>query len=301
LDIALSGITKRFGPTVALDDVSLEFRGRVNLVLGTNGSGKSTLLNIIAGVTYPQRGSLSFGNKVLLSSDKRTWRRGIEGARAKMGFMLDKPGYPAYIEGIELIEWASSKKDSDWTAEIIQKFDMTTFVSRAIGGYSSGMTQKLGLGTSIAPKPEVVLWDEPTANLDAPTRKSVSVLISEMAHGGTTFVISSHTPADFEGVADWMCVMKLGRVVVSGMLKDLSAGSARLIIESDHPTLLAAEALRSGLAVSAEVRDGDAELETGGAADIDALRKIARAVGAEVRSVQVRSKSVSELYAEAIV
>jgi ABC-type multidrug transport system ATPase subunit len=116
LDIALSGITRRFGSTVALDDVSLEFRGRVNLVLGTNGSGKSTLINIIAGVTYPQKGSLAFGTKELRSSDRRAWRRGIEGARAKMGFILDKPGYPTYVDGVELLEWASSKKDSDWTS-----------------------------------------------------------------------------------------------------------------------------------------------------------------------------------------
>jgi ABC-2 type transport system ATP-binding protein len=300
LDIALSGITKKFGSTLALDDVSLDFRGRVNLVLGTNGSGKSTLINVIAGVTYPQKGTLTLGTKELRSSDRRGWRRGVEAARARMGFMLDKPGYPAYLDGVELLEWASSKRDADWTGKIAQKLDMAAFVHRAIGGYSTGMTQKLGLGTSIASRPEVVLWDEPTANLDAPTRMSVSSLIGELAEGGTTFVIASHTPADFEGIADWMCVMRLGRVVVSGVIDNLSAGSARFIIESDHSSLLAAEALRSDLAVKAEVRDDQAELETKGSADADSVRKIAVAVGAEVRSIQVKPKSISELYAEAI-
>ncbi|MDG6964180.1 MAG: ABC transporter ATP-binding protein [Nitrososphaerota archaeon] len=300
MKVAVNGMRKRFGFTVALDNVSLDFAGRVNLVLGTNGSGKSTLINVIAGVTYPQEGSLFLGTSEFRSSDRRGWRRGIEAARAKMGFMLDKPGYPAYLDGIELLEWASSKRDADWTGKIAQKLDMTAFVHRPIGGYSSGMTQKLGLGASIVSKPEVVLWDEPTANLDAPTRRSVSGLIVELAKGGTTFVIASHTPADFEGIADWMCVMRLGKVVMSGMIKDLSAGSARLIIETDKPSLLAAEALRSGLAVKAEVRDGHAELETNGAADVGSIRRIAGTVGAEVRSVEVNSRSISELYAGAI-
>jgi ABC-type multidrug transport system ATPase subunit len=301
MQIAVVGLTKRFGPTLALDSVTLEFSGRVNLVLGTNGSGKSTLLNVMAGITYPQGGTLILDGRELQARDRRAWRRGIEGARAKMGFMLDKPGYPAYLDGIELLGWASPKKDSDWTAEITQKLDMTTFVNRAIGGYSSGMTQKLGLGTSVASRPEVVLWDEPTANLDAPTRRSVSGLMGELAKGGTTFIIASHTPADFEGIADWMCVMRLGKVVMSGMIKDLSVGSASLIIESDQPSLLAAEALRSGLAVRAGVRAGHVELETKRTTDVDAVRKIAGTVRADVRSVEVRQKSISQLYAEAIV
>ena len=300
MDIAVSGITKKFGSTTALDDVSLDFGGRVNLVLGTNGSGKSTLINVIAGITYPQKGTLNLGTNELRANDRRGWRKGIEAVRAKTGFMLDKPGYPTYLDGVELLEWTSSKKDADWIGKIAQKLDMAVFVHKPIGGYSSGMTQKLGLGTSIASRPEVVLWDEPTANLDAPTRKSVSSLIGELAEGGTTFVIASHTPADFEGVADWMCVMRLGKVVISGMINDLSAGSVRLIVESDSPSLLAAEALRSGLAVKAEVREGQAELETKGVADVDSVSKVGGTVGADVRSIEVKAKSISELYAEAI-
>lgn len=300
MNIALSGITKRFGSTLALDNVSLDFKGRVNLVLGTNGSGKSTLINIIAGVTYPQGGSITLGTEELRSSDKRRWRKGVEGARTKMAFMLDKPGYPTYLEGSELLDWASSRRDPEWTEKIAQRLEMTPFVHRAIGGYSSGMTQKIGLGTSIASKPKLVLWDEPTANLDAPARRSVASLIGELAEEGTIFIVASHTPADFEGVADWMCVMRLGRVVISGLINDLSAGSARLAIESDKSPLLASEALRTGLAVRAEVHDGHVELETRGVNDIDAVRRMAESIHAEVRSLEVKPRSVSELYAEAI-
>ena len=300
MNIALSGITKRFGSTLALDDVSLDFRGRVNLVLGTNGSGKSTLLNVISGVTYPQEGSLTLGAEELHSGDKRRWRKGIEGARTKMGFVLDKPGYPAYLDGAELLDWASSRRDPEWTEQIARRLEMTPFINRALGGYSSGMTQKIGLGTSIVSRPDLVLWDEPTANLDAPTRRSVSSLIEELAEKGTMFIIASHTPEDFEGVADWMCVMRLGRVLMSGLIKDLSSGSVRLVIKSDKSSLLAADALRTGLADKAEVRDGELELETRGVADVEAVKKMAGSTHAEVGSVEVKPKSVSELYAEAI-
>jgi len=298
--IRLEGVTKRFGSTLALDDVSLDFKGKVNLVLGTNGSGKSTLINVLAGVTYPQEGTLKLGSEELHTEHRRAWRRGIQSARAKMGFMLDKPGYPTYFEGRELLEWASSKSDADWTGKITQNLDLTAFIHRAIGAYSSGITQKIGLGTSIVSKPELVLWDEPTANLDAPTRRSISGFIRDLEKAGTTFIIASHTPSDFEDVADWMCVMRLGRVVMSGMIKDLSAGSARLFVESDQPSLLAAEALRSGLAVRAEVHDSRVELKTRDPPDVDAFLKTARSIGVEVRFVDTKPNSISELYAEAI-
>lgn len=298
--MAVKDITKRFGSTLALDSVTLEFSGRVNLVLGTNGSGKSTLINIIAGVTYPQGGTLLLNGVELHSRNRRAWRQGIEVARTKMGFMLDKPGYPTYLEGAELLEWASETTDGAWTTNLSQRLDMGAFLNRTIGGYSSGMTQKLGLASSVVTKPEFVLWDEPTANLDAPTRRAVATLIGELSGKGTAFIIASHTPTDFEGIADWMCVMRLGRVVKSGMIRDLSVDSARLIIESDQPSLLSAEALRAGLATGVEVRGETTELEASGAVDAAAVRKLAASVHVQIRSMEVKPKTVRELYAEAI-
>lgn len=300
MDIALSGITKKFGSTVALEDVSLDFRGRVDLVLGTNGSGKSTLINIIAGVTYPQRGSLTFGSNELRSSDRRGWRRGVEAARETTGFMLDKPGYPAYLDGKEMLAWASSVNDEAWITYVTHSLGMVDFIDRRIGGYSSGMAQKLGLATSMISKPRVILWDEPTANLDAPTRRKVAGLIGDLAREGTTFIIASHTPADFEDVADWMCVMRLGKVVRSGMIKDLSCGSARLLIESDQSSQISAEAIRAGLATKAEVSDGHVLLETKNSDDVDAIRKMSANRRIEVHSWEVRPKSIVALYAEAL-
>ncbi|MDG7008634.1 MAG: ABC transporter ATP-binding protein [Nitrososphaerota archaeon] len=285
---------------MALDDVSLDFEGQVNLVLGTNGSGKSTLINVIAGVTHPQKGTMRLGSTVLRSSDRRGWRRGVEAARKAMGFMLDKPGYPTYLDGTEMLSWASSVRDEAWISDVTRSLDMVAYVDRRIGGYSSGMAQKLGLATSVISKPEIVLWDEPTASLDAPTRKKVSGLISELARKGTTFIIASHTPADFEDVADWMCVMRLGKVVRAGMIRDLSAGSSRLVVESDKPSLISAEALRSDLAIKAEVSDGRVVLETKGMADVGAIRKLATGIRAEVRNLELRPKPISELYAEAL-
>jgi ABC-type multidrug transport system ATPase subunit len=298
--ISIRGLTKKFGSTIALDSVTLSFEGRVNLVLGTNGSGKSTLINVIAGITYPQEGTLYLGSEELRSNDRRAWRRGIEANRIGVGFMLDKPGYPTYLDGIEMLSWASSVRDEAWTSDVVQYLDMVAFVDRRIGSYSSGMAQKLGLATSVISKPQIVLWDEPTANLDATTRKKVASLISELARKGTTFIIASHTPADFEGVADWMCVMRLGKVIRGGMIGDLSAGSSRLVIESDKASLISAEALRTGLAISAEVGDGRAVLETKGMADTGSFRKLVTTIHAEVRNLELKPKSISELYAEAL-
>lgn len=300
MKISAKGVTKKFGSTLALDSVTLDFAGHVNLILGSNGSGKSTLINVIAGVTYPQEGTLLLDGVELHSRDRMSWRKGIETARVKMGVVLDKPGYPTYLEGEEFLRWASSAEDRAWTEGLTQRLDMAGFVHKSIGGYSSGMTQRIGLASSVVSRPEMVLWDEPTANLDAPARKIVAGLIRELVEKGTSFIIASHTPADFEDVADWMCVMRLGQVVKSGMIEDLSAGSARFVVESDQPSAIASEALRVGLATKAEVRDGNSELETSGKVEIEAIRRIANNVHAEVRSIDIKPRSVSELYAEAI-
>lgn len=298
--ISVKGVTKRFGSTIALDSVSLDFRGRVNLVLGTNGSGKSTLINVMSGVTYPERGTLVLDNEELSAGRKGAWRKKIEAARVRMGFMLDRPGYPAYLDGSEFLLWASSGENGEWVRNLAQRLGMDAFVDKTIGGYSSGMAQKLGLASSLVSKPELVLWDEPTANLDASTRKIVASIIEGLVKDGTTFVIASHTPQDFEGIADWMCVMQLGRVVMSGMIKDLSVGSASLVIETERPSQIAAKMLETKLAIKAEVREGQVELEMSDIVDVQAVQELARSIQVTVRSIEARPKSVNELYAQSI-
>jgi ABC-2 type transport system ATP-binding protein len=297
--ISVKGVSKRFGSTLALDDVTLDFAGRVNLVLGTNGSGKSTLINVLAGLTYPQNGAIVMDGQEVRSSDRRNWRKETERARRRMGFMLDRAGYPAYLEGAELLEWRSPEDGSEWVEDLVRRMEMLTFVHRNMGGYSSGMTQKLGLVSSVASVPEFVLWDEPTANLDAPSRKEVAGIIIALAKKGSSFIIASHTPADFEGVADWMCVMRLGRVVKSGMIDDLAGKGARFVVETDQPLQLASEALRSGAAAKAEVREGMVELETS-RPDSKIIQDIAGKIHVRVGTISVRPKSITELYAEAL-
>ncbi len=301
--VSFEDINKRFGPTLALNDVSAKLTGRVNLFLGANGSGKSTLLNILAGIAYADDGTLAIDGDVCSAKDKKSWRHMLENTRKKMGFLLEKPGYPAYMTGIELLLWESSSVDREskaWVKTLIDDLGMSSYVHRTLSHYSSGMMQKLGIAASLVSRPEIVLWDEPTANLDATSRTEVAGLVRQLVNRGTSFIIASHTPADFEGLADWVGLMRLGELLRSGSLSALSGESETYTAETDRPSALAAELFESEKVSGARVEGNRVAFEASESFDVDELRSIAKTSGISLSSLSKRPKTVIELYLDAL-
>jgi ABC-2 type transport system ATP-binding protein len=297
--VRLEGVTKRFGSTLALDCVSLELTGHTNLLLGTNGSGKSTLINVLAGLTYPNEGTFTVGEG-FDAGNRDTWRKASEKTR-RTGFLLDKPGYPSYMSGMELLEWSNARngnKSDAWLDKLVGELDMSGYIKKTIGGYSSGMIQKLGIVSSLVSRPELVLWDEPTANLDGYARKKVTALVKEMVAEGTTFIIASHIPGDFQDVADWVGLMRLGRLVKSGSISTLGEGSRVHEAETDMPNLLASKLFESGLAAKIAVDDARVVFEALGSFSESDLESLAKSSGVKLSSFSRRPKTISELYLE---
>jgi len=270
-------------------------------LLGTNGSGKSTLINILAGLTYPNEGRFTVGEEGFDAKNRDTWRKATEKIRRGTGFLLDKPGYPSYMSGIELLEWGDSQngsKSDEWPDKLIGDLGMSPYIKKTIGGYSSGMMQKLGIAASLVSRPGLVLWDEPTANLDADARKKVTALVKELVAEGTTFVIASHTPGDFQDVTDWVGLMRLGRLIRSGPLSVLGANSPVYEAGTDTPNLLASRLFESGFAAEAIIDGGRVVFEASGSFDEPDLESLARSSGVKLSSFSRRPKTVSELYLE---
>jgi ABC-type multidrug transport system ATPase subunit len=318
--ISFEGLTKRFGSTLALDEISCNLNGRVNLLLGSNGSGKTTLLNILAGISWPDQGKISIegGKQLSWKEDRKAWRKGMEQFRKRIGILPDKPGYPPSFTGMDLLEFSAGRDKADssskeWSGEIIQALQMEQYIRKTISGYSSGMMQKIGIAASLVGKPDFVLWDEPTAALDASSRKSVIGLIKSLLARSptTTFIITSHIPEDFEGIVDWVGLMRLGKVVKSGLLSSIQKkeeeakgpSACNYLIETDKPSVVGARLLESSIASSIRIEGSRVFIEVKNfSANISAtVQGLCDSLGAKLLTFERLSdqkKGVAAMYQE---
>jgi ABC-2 type transport system ATP-binding protein len=312
LEIELEGVTKHFGSTMAVDNVNLRLTGKVNLLLGSNGSGKSTLINLLAGITYPNNGILRFAGSEYNAKSKKSWRIGTERLRNKARFWLDKPGLPASLSGRDLLKFESgqagnkSNADRDILEELVQNsFGSSVDLDKPISSYSSGMQQKLGIMATLIGEPQIVVWDEPTATLDATSRAIVARLAKEYSTKGTIFLIASHIPGDFEGIADWVGLMRLGQLVKSGKLSELSSSqtsSRDYVISTDRPSQIASRLTDLGLANCVSIDSKRSLLSLKATEDfaMKDVEEIAKRAGASYATIRKREMSMTELYLEAL-
>lgn len=307
MDIEVANASKRFGSTLALDNVTIRLAGRINLLLGSNGSGKSTLINLLAGVTYPNKGILRFDGSEYDGRSRKVWRSGTERLRKKSRFWLDKPGLPQPMTGAELLKFQSNDDSRiDHSSELKQlvqsSFGSSVDLEKPISSYSSGMQQKLGIMATLVGRPEFVVWDEPTAALDATSRRTVARLAKEYASEGTKFLIASHIPGDFEGITDWIGLMTLGQLKRSGNLSELSdSGSDSYIIITDKPSQLAGKLLEWGMASSASVEGTRVVVKATEKFEEKNVTSLAKEeLGATRVELTRRQKSVGELYMETL-
>jgi ABC-type multidrug transport system ATPase subunit len=306
LHIALEGISKRFGKTVALTDVSLNFQGQVNLLLGPNGSGKTTLLNVLTGLTYPETGSLIIDDQKY-EARHANWSKGVDRLRLISGVLADKPGLPSYLNGYELLastaRAAGCDLDKSWIQELIERLGMLSYIHLTIGGYSSGMSQKLALACSLVTKPRLVIWDEPTSNLDSKARAALLDLVRRMTANDTQFIISTHVSVDFGGVCDWLAIMNLGRIISSRKLSEYASTSDEFEAVTKDPKRLAISLIEKGIAasiislLSQAVVFRASEEGFGRCSDV---RTLSDATGCDIYGLKRVPKSVAEILEQSL-
>lgn len=289
--------------------MSISLTGKINILLGSNGSGKSTIINILAGLTYPNSGTLKLDGSEYDGSNKRTWASATGELRRRSRFWLDKPGLPLPLTGRELLRFDRHEEDDDPILPIDDlsgSFDFSADLDKSISSYSSGMQQKLGIIATLIGRPQFVVWDEPTAALDAISRATVARLAKDYASQGTKFLIASHIPGDFDGVADWVGLLRLGKLLKAGNLSQLSnSESSDYVIRTDRPSQVAGRLVELGMArsVSVEEENGHGVITAKATENFDEGRVAQLAkeeFGAAQFSVSRRQRSITELYMEAL-
>jgi len=228
LAVLVGHLEKRFGRTLALDDVSFSVKRKETVLLaGPNGSGKSTLLKVLTGVIRHS----SHSKVEVLALDP--WKsRATLFAHAAASF--EDMAFPDFMTAREYLEFVSSSRNVDVaqaTRYAAGLFGIRSFLDEQIRTYSSGMKRKIALAQALAFKSEMLLLDEPFVALDTKTRKELVDELTVRKQAGTTLIISSHVITGLDDLVDRVMVMSNGRLVFN-MIKSGSNQSLSEMFDS---------------------------------------------------------------------
>ncbi|MFD4277033.1 ABC transporter ATP-binding protein [Streptomyces cyaneofuscatus] len=216
---------RRGGARTALDGCSFRLpAGRVCALVGPNGAGKSTLLNLAAGLARPSAGSLA----VLGSADPSA-------VRDRIAYVpQDKPLYPQLTVADTL--WAGGELNPGrWDAGIAGRIAGPLPQGARVRTLSGGQRTRLALALALGKRPELMLLDEPMADLDPLARHELmGVLMAETAEHGTTIVMSSHILTELEGACDFLLFVDGGRVRLGGEAEDIVSAHALVTGQADR-------------------------------------------------------------------
>jgi ABC-2 type transport system ATP-binding protein len=220
--IAVKGLTKRFGPTLAVDSLSFEVApGTVTGFLGPNGSGKSTTMRLIMGLDRPDRGTATIGG--------RTCRQ-LRWPLREVGAMLDARGFqPGRSARNHLAALAASNDiPRSRVEEVLGLVGLQDVAGRRAGKFSLGMAQRLGVATALLGDPGVLLLDEPVNGLDPEGIRWIRNLLVSMAREGRTVFVSSHLISELELMAEQLVVIGRGHLLACTSVSELASRAGSL-------------------------------------------------------------------------
>jgi ABC-2 type transport system ATP-binding protein len=212
---ALEGVTKRFGATAALDDVTVAIAaGDVVALLGRNGAGKSTALAVLLGLRRPDAGSAR-----LFGLDPRR-----PSARQLVGVALQESAFPATLRVRELVDLVRAHYVFPLPVlDVLGRFGLEDLANRQVGGLSGGEGRRVAVALAFAGRPTLVVLDEPTAGLDGAARRSVWAAIRAHADEGGTVLLTTHHLEEAEALATRVVLIDAGVVVTDGSVDSIKA------------------------------------------------------------------------------
>jgi ABC-2 type transport system ATP-binding protein len=286
--IEIDGLTKEFGPRVAVDDLTVTIHpGRVTGFLGPNGSGKTTTLRCVLGLIRPTAGTAR-----VLGLPYRQLARPMR----RVGALIDpRAHHPARTAYAHLLALARSNALPERRVdEVIELVGLESAAYERLGGFSLGMGQRLGLAVALLGDPDVLLLDEPVNGLDPEGIRWIRDLLRDLADEGRTVLVSSHLMSEMEDTADHLVVLGRGRLLADLPMTDLLDRTAAVRVRTPQGPLLATALQRAG---------GSVTLEIDGALRIDGLYPeevgdIAFDLGVRLHELTRVTASLEEAYLE---
>jgi ABC-2 type transport system ATP-binding protein len=284
--IELQGLTKRFGPLTAVDDLSLELRpGTVTGFLGVNGAGKTTTLRMLLGLITPTAGTATFDGRRYAELDQPARHVG-----AVLEASSFHPGRRA-IDHLRVLAIAGGLP-ADRASKALERVGLAAAARRRVGGYSLGMRQRLALAAALLGDPEVLILDEPANGLDPEGVQWLRTFLRGQAQEGRTVVVSSHLLAEVSQTVDHVVIIDKGRVVADAPLSELTAGATETVVVQS-PEAGALLAILDGIGVDAELT---ATHEVTAAATPDVVGKAIAFNGIVVHGMQARRSNLEDVF-----
>ena len=214
-------LSKTYGDYKALNNLNLKLnKGEIFALLGQNGAGKSTTINIFLGFVKPTEGVAKINGISVIDHPEET--------KKFIAYIPETVLLYPNLTGVENLKFFSSLAGFDYDNEAL-----TNFLSKAglqsdahhnrLGGYSKGMSQKVGIAIAIAKKAKVLLLDEPTSGLDPKASNEFSEILKELASEGTTIFMATHDIFRAKEVADRIGIMKRGNLISEINADEISA------------------------------------------------------------------------------
>lgn len=294
--LVAENLVKHYGKTVALNDVSFTIESGITGILGENGAGKSTAIKIFLGLLRP-----TSGRALVLGEDAAK----NVAARARLGYMPEHDCLPSQVSAAEFLthmaELSGLPPDAARTraADTLRHTGLFEERYRAIGGYSTGMKQRVKLGQALVHDPAFIFLDEPTAGLDPVGREEMLALIRKTyKEFGISVLLSSHLMADVERTCDRIIVIQGGQLMHSGEVGQFTKDTTQLFLEVDtNRELLVAALERRGIVVTVE--GGGLLIEGSDAGVYDVVRDALVEAEAPLRRMAPRRRALTELFEKA--
>ena len=254
MKLEIRQVSKNYsGRKLALQNFTLTLEPGVHGLLGPNGAGKSTLMNILATLTRASTG------EVLWNGDDIA--RHPDVLRRVLGYLPQDFGVYPNLTAVEFLEYLAAVKGLDHTTarrridELLSMLNLDSARKRAIGGFSGGMKQRVGIAQALLNDPELLIVDEPTAGLDPEERVRFRNLLTELP-GERIVILSTHIVSDVEATATHIALISGGLLLAHSTPEELVAGAEGQVWECFVPTAQLA-ALRQRYVICGTIRRGD--------------------------------------------
>jgi ABC-type multidrug transport system ATPase subunit len=234
MKLVIDGVSKRYkGNVWGLRDFSLTLESGVLALIGPNGAGKSTLMRILATITKPTTGRVTWNGVDIAGSPDEL--------RAVLGYLPQDFGIYPNLNAVEFLKYLAALKGLDGQTarkriqELLHVVDLFEARKRPLGGYSGGMKQRLGIAQALLNDPQLLIVDEPTAGLDPEARVRFRNLLSDLA-GERIVILSTHIVSDAEATATEIAIINQGcllkRAAPEHLLKAVEAKVWQWVIPS---------------------------------------------------------------------
>ena len=286
--IEVDGLSKRYGATVAVDDLSFTVRpGRVTGFLGPNGAGKSTTMRMMIDLDRPSGGRVRI--------DGRRYRE-LERPLRQVGALLEARSTHGGRSAYAHLRWLAQTNGipDARVREVLEQVGLADAMRRRTKGFSLGMAQRLGLAAALLGDPPVLLLDEPVNGLDPEGIVWLRTLVKDLAAQGRTVLVSSHLMSEMALTAEHLVVIAGGRLLADTTVDEFVAEHAGSHVRITTP---APGRLREVLgAAGIKVTDGaDGAIEAHGAG-ADRIGELVAANGVVVHEIGVRTASLEEAF-----